>query len=386
MSKPKLIRITTVPISLDKLLEGQLTYMQNHFDVTAISSNKEALIRFGAEHSLPVFFLNMTRKITPVRDFVAIIKLYFFLRKIKPTIVHTHTPKAGFVGMVAAYFARVPLRLHTVAGLPLMETSGVKRKLLNWVEICTYRCATKVYPNSNGLCRFILSEGFTNTSKLKVLGEGSSNGIDTVYFSRRNFTDSACRKKRQDLSIPALDFVFIFVGRIVRSKGIDELTAAFIQLQEEYANCSLLLVGPFEDDLDPISNHTKQCITDHPKIFTTGYQDDVRIFYSISDALVFPSYREGFPNVVLQAGAMELPSIVSDINGCNEIIIQQENGIIIPAKNESKLREAMKLLLTDKHLYEGLKQNTRKNITERYERSKMWHILLDEYIKMLNKL
>jgi glycosyltransferase involved in cell wall biosynthesis len=360
--------------------------MQNYFDVTAISSNEEELNRFGNEHGINVYPLAMTRKITPLRDIFAVIKLYYFLRKQRPTIVHTHTPKAGIIGMMAGYFARVPLRLHTVAGLPLMEASGVKRKMLNWVESLTYRYATKVYPNSKGLYDFILSEGFTNTSKLKVLGEGSSNGIDTNYFSRDHFTNSACAKIRQDLSIPESDIVFIFVGRIVRDKGMDELVAAFTKLNNEYINCSLLLVGPYENDLDPISDHTKQTIANHSKIVTTGYRADVRIFYALSDALVFPSYREGFPNVVLQAGAMGLPSIVSDINGCNEIIIPNKNGIIVPPKTELELYEAMKLLLTNKALYHALKQNARSMITDRYERSNVWQAILGEYQLLLSNL
>jgi glycosyltransferase involved in cell wall biosynthesis len=232
--------------------------------------------------------------------------------------------------------------------------------------------------------KIILSEKFTEPSKLKVLGNGSSNGIDLDYYTKNQFSEKDIVSKRTDLNIPLKDFVFVFVGRIVTDKGINELVAAFEQIQRIYSNTSLLLVGPFEDDLDPVSEKTSKQITTNPKIITTGYQDDVREFYALSDALVFPSYREGFPNVVLQAGAMELPAIVSDINGCNEIIFDSENGIIIPVKDENKLFGAMEKIMTNKKLYEKIKSNTRSMIASRYDQNEMWQELLNEY-KMLQK-
>src|SRR6185312_342487 len=147
---------------------------------------------------------------------------------------------------------------------------------------------------------------------------------------------------RQELNIKASDFVFVFVGRLVKDKGINELVSAFSKLQIQ--NARLLLVGNFEPELDPLFSETLQRIQSNPNIFSVGFQKDVRPYFSISNALVFPSYREGFPNVVMQAGAMELPSIVSNINGCNEIIKNGVNGIIIPPKNEDELFKAMKSL------------------------------------------
>ena len=384
MPKPKLIRITTVPISLEKLLTGQLRFMKGYFDIVAVSSEKDKLRQIGKQEGVNTFSISLTRRVTPVRDLLAVVRLYLYLLKEKPSIVHSHTPKAGIVGMMAAYLAGVPIRMHTVAGLPLLETKGLKRIVLNLVERLTYKFATNIYPNSNGLLKIILSEKFTEPSKLKVLGNGSSNGIDLDYYTKNQFSEKDIVAKRTDLNIPLEDFVFVFVGRIVTDKGINELVAAFEQIQRIYSNTSLLLVGPFEDDLDPVSEKTSKQITTNPKIITTGYQDDVREFYALSDALVFPSYREGFPNVVLQAGAMELPSIVSDINGCNEIIFDNENGIIIPVKDENKLFEAMEKIMTNKKLYEKMKSNARAMTASRYDQKEMWQELLKEY-KMLQK-
>lgn len=382
----KLIRITTVPISLEKLLEGQLTYMKQFYEVTAISAEKERLQEFGKANKVATFFVDLTRKITPLKDLKAVYKLYIYLKKEKPLIVHTHTPKAGIVGMFAAYLARVPLRLHTVAGLPLMEATGVKRTILDFVEKSTYRFSTKVYPNSKGLYDFITSEGFTTSKKLHIIGAGSSNGIDTAYFNPALYSSEAILTKRVELGIPENNFVFVFVGRMVKDKGINELVTAFTKLTSENTNVSLVLVGPLEADLDPLAPETLVEINTSKNIHSIGYQNDVRPFFALSDALVFPSYREGFPNVVLQAGAMGLPAIVSDINGCNEIISENKNGCIVPVKNTDALFTSMKNLVNNKTLYNSLKENARPVITSKYERKEIWEHLLNEYRQLEAKL
>lgn len=379
MQKPKLIRITTVPLSLEKLLEGQLSFMKDHFEVIAVSSDKERLKRFGKKEGLRVFNVELTRKITPLKDLKALYKLYRFFKEEKPDIVHTHTPKAGIIGMTAAYFARVPIRLHTVAGLPLMEASGMKRFILNSVERATYRYATKVYPNSRGLMEFILKEKFTKPNKLKIIGSGSSNGIDTRYFSPAHFSEDELKQKRAELKIPEADFVFVFVGRIVRDKGVNELVSAFSRLRDKYSDVSLLLVGPFENDLDPLLPVTNFEIEKNEKIICTGFVSDVRPYFALSDVLAFPSYREGFPNVVMQACAMEIPAIVSDINGCNEIVTNGENGRIIPVKDSEALLAAMQKMIEDDNLYKKIKGNSRKRIKTEFEQKEIWSLLLKEY-------
>ncbi|MFD1096325.1 glycosyltransferase family 4 protein [Salegentibacter chungangensis] len=382
----KLVRITTIPLSLEKLLEGQLTYMSQYYEVTAIAAEKERLEQYGKDNRVNTFWVNLTREITPVTDLKALFRLYSFFKREKPLIVHTHTPKAGIIGMLASKMAGVPIRLHTVAGLPLMETTGLKRKVLDEVERITYSLATKVYPNSRGLKEVILDEGFASEEKLKVLGKGSSNGIDTEYFNPYKYSDQEKALLKQELNIPEKDFVFIFIGRLVSEKGINELVASFSKLQREKKNITLLLVGPFEENLDPLMPDTMETIKSHPKIVTTGYQQDVRPYFSVSDALAFPSYREGFPNVVMQAGAMNLPSIVSDINGCNEIIVEGMNGVIVPVKNEQALYEAMELFVKNKNYLERLSENSREQICKFYDRNEFWEVLLREYKKLESEI
>lgn len=386
MTKPKLIRITTVPISLAKLLEGQLQYMQQFYEVVAVASDEEQLSKFGKSNAVTTFSVALTRKITLLKDIKAVFKLYHFLRKEKPLIVHTHTPKAGIVGMMAAYLAGVPMRLHTVAGLPLMEANGFKRLILNLVEKGTYRFATNVYPNSQGLYDFILSEKFTSKKKLSILANGSSNGIDTSYFSTSTFSETKLLQLRANISIAASDFVFLFVGRLVKDKGIVEVVDAFLAFQKKNKESILLLVGPTEAALDPLPKRTLDFIAQHPNIRTTGYQEDVRPYFALSDVFVFPSYREGFPNVVLQAAAMKVPCIVSDITGSNEIITHHVNGMIVPPKNTVALMEAMKVLYASPELRLQFAEKSYRNVTQKYEREQLWDALLKEYKRLEHNL
>ena len=381
MIKKKLIRITTVPVSLEKLLSGQLSYMNQFYHVIGVSSDVTYLEKVSKVENIEVYNVELTRQITPIKDLLAVLKLYFYFKKQKPFIVHTHTPKAGTVGMLAAKLAGVPNRLHTVAGLPLLEATGNKRKLLNFVEKITYACATKIYPNSFGLKDIILEEKFCKPQKLKVLANGSSNGINTSYFNPSHFSETENNILKKKLNIKLDDFVFIFVGRMVADKGINELVEAFKLLSKNTDKVKLVLVGPFETELDPLQKNTLDEIENNSNIINVGFQNDVRPYFAISNTLVFPSYREGFPNVVMQAGAMGLPSIVSNINGCNEIIIENQNGIIIPVKNTMAIFDAMKKMVENAAFYNQLKENSRKRIVDNYEQKVVWNAILNEYKK-----
>jgi glycosyltransferase involved in cell wall biosynthesis len=375
----ELFRIVTVPPSFETLLKYQLRFMSQYYAVTAISSDKTQLEKVGISEGVKTYPVELTRRITLFKDLKALCRLYWYFRQKKPLFVHSHTPKAGLIGMLAAYLAHVPNRLHTVAGLPLMEASGWKRKLLNFTEWLTCHCATRVYPNSRGLKDFIVKDKFCKESKLKVIGNGSSNGIDTSYFSPVHFSPEEKKKLKEQFQIQTGDTVFCFIGRLVKDKGINELVEVFIEISVLHPQAKLLLVGQFERELDPLLPETEAEIQNNPHIISTGFQRDVRPCLAISDIFVFPSRREGFPNVVMQAGAMELPAIVTDINGCNEIVVDGVNGLIIPPKDKKALREKMELLLNDSDLRLKLKSSAREMITSRYEQKAVWEALLEEY-------
>ena len=380
----KLVRITTVPISLEKLLENQARFFKTYYSVTLVSSQKEQLQRLAKEQGVNYFSLEMTRKITPLHDLRCLLQLIRFLRKDKPHIVHTHTPKAGIVGMLAAFIAGVPLRMHTVAGLPLMEAKGLKKSILYAVERLTYRCATHVYPNARGLMDFIQEKKLAGKTPLKCIGNGSSNGIDLTYFNPERVSKEQEMSFREKWNISKNDFVFLFIGRLVGDKGVNELVAAFEQLANKTPNAKLLLVGPQEPTLDPLKQVTIASIEKNPKIVSTAYQQDVRPFLKMAQVFVFPSYREGFPNVVLQAGAMGIPCIVSDINGCNEIIENEVNGLIVPPKSIQPLSEKMYSLYKDPEKRAIFIDRTKERIATNFERTHYWKLLLEEY-KLLEK-
>ncbi len=386
----KIIRITTVPISLGGLLQGQLHYMSNYFEVIGVSSsgnsiNKTSeLEKVGIKEKVRVVPVEMTRKITPIQDLKAVIQLYKLFKKERPDIVHSHTPKAGTLAMLAAKLAKVPNRLHTIAGLPLLEAVESKRKLLDIVEKITYSCATKIYPNSFGLKEIVLKNKFTHNKKLHIIAKGSSNGIDTLHFNPKIYSKEDKDQIRKNFNLQLTDFIFVFVGRLVKDKGINELIQAFKKVSVKNNRAKLLLVGSYERDLDPLLPEIEEEININPNIISVGWQNDVRPFFAISDVLTFPSYREGFPNVVMQAGAMELPCIVTDINGCNEIISENVNGIIIPPKDMEQLQFAMNRLINDQIFSSRLKSRARDIICERYERIKIWEALHKEYQLLLN--
>ncbi|MFV0173158.1 glycosyltransferase family 4 protein [Empedobacter falsenii] len=374
--KTKLIRTSTVPESLYSLLKGQLQFLSQYYEIIGISSKGTFLDETSKRESVKVIGVDMVRGISPFNDLISLIRLYIQFRKEKPTIVHSITPKAGLLSMLAAKMAGVPIRMHTFTGLIFPTRTGAMQKLLIKMDQLLCWGATNIYPEGSGVKNDLIS--FNITSKpLKVLANGNVNGIDTHHFTPVQVSAEKQALLKHDLGIQPNDFVFIFVGRLVGDKGINELIEAFFKLPTP--NTKLLLVGPFESELDPLQPETLKVIETHPKIISVGYQKDVRPYFAISDCLVFPSYREGFPNVVMQAGAMGLPSIVSNINGCNEIVVEGENGTIIPVKNVEAIQIAMQKMMEDKEYYSKLKENARPMIQSRYEQQVVWNAILDEY-------
>ncbi|MGE0590152.1 MAG: glycosyltransferase family 4 protein [Cyclobacteriaceae bacterium] len=379
MERIRLLRITTVPISLQYLLRGQLSFMQKHgMEVMAVSAEGPE-VQIITEAGIPHAIIPFTRAITPVRDFLCLLKLIQLIRIFKPQIVHSHTPKAGLIGMLAAWWCSVPVRLHTVAGLPLMEATGIKRWVLQLTEKATYFCSTEIYVNSKSLVSFIQSEFKAQNLKLKTIGNGSSNGIDLEYFSVTQDLELAATDVRCQLSIQSGEFLFCFVGRMVRDKGMVELIQAFLKICESGKKVRLLLVGHFEDSLDPLPKHIHEVIDTHNNIFKAGFKSDVRPWILASDALVLPSYREGFPNVLLQAGALEKPSIATNINGCNEIILDGKTGWLVPTKDPEALQQAMESVMCDEKWCKEAGRYARNFVADNFDQSYVWNEILKEY-------
>lgn len=372
------MRITTIPHSLHVLLKGQLRFLNEHYEVIGVSSFGEEINEVAKEEGIRVIETRMVRRIGPFTDLFSIYKMFRVFRKEKPLIIHSITPKAGMISMIAGKLAGVPIRMHTFTGLIFPYRTGFMQKILIACDkiICAF--ATHIYPEGEGIRNDLIRFNITR-KPLRVIANGNINGINTSYFNPLSYSRKYRRELRKELNVTTTDFLFIYVGRLVGDKGINELVNAFGRLNNRYPHTKLLLVGSQEADLDPLKKETIRQIMSNRSIISVGFQKDIRPFLIISDALAFPSYREGFPNVVMQAGAMELPAIVTDINGSNEIITDGKNGTIIPVKDTDALYNAMERYATDKEYVSELKRNARPAITSRYEQEEVWQALLDEY-------
>lgn len=331
-----LIRTTTIPSSMRGLLSGQLKFMSTYYDVVAVTSGGPVYEKMLEEQGVRGYVVPFTRKtfslVADVRAFFKLIKIF---RKEKPFIVHSHTSKDGLLCMVAAWFCRVPHRLYTIAGLA--DLSGIRGRMLDLAEWVTFACATSIYPNSKNMMDIYLRKGMFKASKAKVLLNGSSNGIDIDYFSEDQIPQNNVSTIRNQFNCKPDTMLFVYVGRVTGDKGVNELIQAFGMLSRQSVDAKLLIVGNYEKELDPISKESKIEIDTNENIVFAGYQSDVRPYILAADALILPSYREGMPNVVMQAGALNRPCIVTNINGSNEIIIEGKNGNIVPRKDACAL-------------------------------------------------
>jgi glycosyltransferase involved in cell wall biosynthesis len=350
----KIIRACTIGLSLNIFCKDLLRELADEgYEVVALSSPDEDLREVEKREKVRAVGVQMERRMSPLKDIVSLVKLVRVFADEKPDMVHSMTPKAGLLCMVAGWMTGVPVRVHTFTGLVWPTAQGLSRRILMLTDKITCMCATHVVPEGEGV-KLDLQRCITK-KEMKVLGYGNVRGINMDEWKRR--------VGRRD----GLMLTFVFVGRIVRDKGVDELVAAFVKLNRIYSNTRLLLVGPYEEHLNPVQSGTKFLIDTCECIEAVGAQKDVRPFYEQSDVLVFPSYREGFPNVVIEAGAMELPSIVTDINGSREIIEDGRNGLIVPARDEQALFEAMKWMVEHDEERNAMAAHARPMIASRYE-------------------
>lgn len=365
-AKLKIVRAATLGTSLNTFCEGLLNELtKDGYEVVALSSPDGDLEELSKREGVRTIGVHMERRISPWKDLVSLIKIVRALKKEKPDMVHSMTPKAGLLCMMAARWCGVPIRVHTFTGLVWPTATGLSRQILMMTDKITCACATHIIPEGEGV-KTDLQRSITH-KPMKVLGYGNVKGIDLDYWEKTT-------KKVEELP-----FTFVFVGRIVRDKGMNELVAAFVRLHKECTDTRLVLVGRFEDTLDPVFPETKRLIESSDSIEAVGEQKDVRPFYEQSDVLVFPSYREGFPNVVIEAGAMGLPCIVTDINGSREIIENGKNGVIVPPHDEQALYNAMRWMMEHSDGRKAMAENARPMVASRYEQGFVRQCLKDYY-------
>ena len=384
---------------------GMLPDLMKKYEVVLLSSPGPEMDEAHEKYGVRTIEVPMERHISLKRDIVSLWRLIKVFRKERPDMVHSMTPKAGLLCMVAGWLTRVPVRVHTFTGLVFPTATGLQRRILMATDALTCFCATHVIPEGEGVKSDLLNNGITK-KPLKVLGYGNVMGIDMKRFDPKRFNRNGNGNDNETLRYENENgngnetFDFLFVGRIVRDKGMNELMAAFDLLSKKYPQARLVLVGPYENSLDPVSDETRRIIKDNPAIEAVGTKrgDDLLAYYAAADCFVFPSYREGFPNTVIEAGAMGLPCIVTDINGSREIIVNgngnvngngsvvvKDNGLIIPSKDTEALYLAMEMMMTDEDMRQRMASCARQMIADRFEQGFVRRCLYDFYDEIIER-
>lgn len=377
------VHVTTVPESLG-FLRGQLRYLRERgYEFVAISSPGPALDAFAAQEAVETRAVPMTRTITPLADLKALGALITQLRELRPTVVHAHTPKAGLLATVAAAIVGTPVRIYHLRGLPLLTATGWRRPLLRTLERVACAAATKVVCVSRSLADTIEEEGIAPRSKLAVLGHGSGQGVDAQgRFDPARVDPAAAAAFRAQHAIPADAVVLGFLGRLVRDKGITELVTAFTALADSDPRLHLVIAGEREAR-DAVAPTTLTAIEQHPRIHEIGFQRDTPTLYAACDVIVLPSYREGFPNVPLEAAAMRRPVVTTTSVGCRDAVEPDRTGLLVPAGDADRLASALARYIAEPALRERHGLAGRERVVASFQREAVWAAIHATYDALL---
>jgi len=379
--KQQLMLATTVPETFATILKFQPRRLACNFNVSLVTSPGEGFQAVLANEALITHSVAMVRGINVLRDIVSVMRMVALLLRTRPALLHSYTPKAGLVCMLSGWICRVPIRIHTFTGLVFPTSQRTRQKLLIWIDRLICACATHIVPEGEGVANDLRHYHITS-KPLQVIGHGNIAGVDTEFFSRAApGVAVAGHQLLADHSIPSSGFVFCFVGRLNKDKGLDELVAAFATMPPH----AHLLLGGALDQTAPVSKATLELIASHPRIHALGFLEDVRSILFAANILILPSYREGFPNVLLQAGAMQLPAIASDINGCNELLEPEHNGWLVPVRDFRALAGAMQTALnTHARNLRTMGENARIRVQERFEQRQHWDRMVIFYKNLLD--
>ena len=379
MTKPKLVIVVTVSPTLS-FYRGQLDYLREKgYEITIVSSGGKELEQFGHEHAVQE--ITMTRGVSILKDLIAVVKMTRLFLGLKPDIVHGSTPKAGLLSILAATMARVPLRFYTVRGLPAETLSGFSRLFLLMLEHLTCFFATRIIVNSQSLLEVIKKENLCQAEKMKVIHKGSSNGVDaTNRFNPTNVIDETLVRLKTELGIGENKKIIGFVGRLATDKGLCELAQAWKIIRSRDELAYLLIVGS-ADERDPASEAIAGDLVNDHRVILCGEVDNslMPLYYSVMDILVLPTYREGFPNVALEASAMELPVVATKVTGCVDAVVHGVTGTLVPLKDCLALADSIITYLENPELRRKHGRAGRVRALKEFCPRDIWEAICQEY-------
>ena len=359
-------------------LTGRLRALREAgFRVTLIASPGELVNRTAAEEGVEAIGLPMERGIAPFADLVSLVRLWWVLLLLKPDLTEFSTPKAGLLGGIASWLAGVPTRVYMLRGLKLETSQGFKKRLLLATERMAAACAQVVLCNSSSMRVEALALGVATDAKVRMLGEGSSNGVDVVRFS------PGASDVRKRLNLPTDDPVIGFVGRLTRDKGVPELVEAFDAILKAEPRAHLLLVGWFDTCEDALGIDWRQRIARHPRIHCTGFVADTAPYYRAMDVMVLPTWREGFPNVVLEAAASGIPVITTLSTGARDSVVSEVTGLLIPPGYPEAISDAVLKLLRDPERRQRMEDAARKWVAAHYSDTHVLRLAVSFYQGLL---
>jgi len=369
-----MVIIVTVPIIIDTWLRGQAKYLSKFYDIKIITSFCESIPSLSLTEGVEIVVMDITPKITPIRDLKTIYKMYTYFTNQGTDIVYVYTPKAALVGMMSAFFARVPLRINNIVSLRMMEASGIKKIMYRATEYITCTLSNRNYCNSFGLRDFVNQNIIKKN--IDVIGNGSVNGVDSQYF-KNSFSGNQILALRRGYSFEKENFIIIYVGRVVKDKGVDELIEAFQRIEKIYDDVKLFILGDYQSELDPVKAETFEYIENSQNVIHVSHKKDIRPYLAMSDVLILPSYREGLPNILIEAGSFGMTIVATNINGCNEVITHEKNGILIEPKSSLSIYRSIKDLYCDRKKIVRLSDSIRESIIKRYEQKEFYKLLKD---------
>jgi glycosyltransferase involved in cell wall biosynthesis len=367
------------------LMRGQLAYLKmNGFAPALLSSPGKELTQIGAQEGYPVFDVAMKREISPLHDLRSLFEIWKLLRRVKPTICNSGTPKAGLLVGFAAWLTRVPCRVYTLRGLRLETAKGVKRVILTITEKIACFSAHRVICVSASLREQAIARGLVARSKTVLLGAGSGNGVDVSRFELTQERIAQATALRQDLRIRPDQPVIGFAGRFTRDKGLPELVTAFQSIRREFPEAVLLLVGDFEEG-DPVPASTRNAIESEPGIRRVSFTSKIELYYFIMNVFALPTHREGFPNTVLEAQATGLPVITTNATGAVDAIEDGITGLLTPVGDPGKLAEAVLSLLLEPTKTRLMGRLGRERVLREFQNENVWEALASLYRSMLTE-